>query len=186
MKNILIRNKDYVLIRFASQHASQQLASNKTQTVGKEQKTQVSLIKKAPQFKISSRTQVVPSAILRLGSKKNNFFVNVTDLDGRTRIKYSTGLFEGKIGKVKKTKKTINKFVQVILSWACLFIHKHFKRVRIFIKTDKTNASTYLRHLNRDLSFLGLLGSNDKKIVTLQVNIPTPHNGCRAPKKRRI
>lgn len=103
--------------------------------------------------------------------KKNNVFVNITEMNGKTIIKYTTGLIQK-----KKNKKQIRSIVKWIIEKIAIFIKKNFNCIKIRIKG----------HTNKAISYLKEIKKKKIKIIAYENNIKNIHNGCRQPKKRRI
>lgn len=146
--------------------------------------------KKTPGFPTKERnqrfTKPLSACALRINIKKNNFFVNITNTQGKTLARFSTGLYETK--KNAQAKKNMPKYIKLILYHACTFVKSNFKTARIFIKTTSPKVNYYVKVL---FFYLKPFAKTNhiflkKGVVSLHINIPTPHNGCRPPKKRRI
>jgi ribosomal protein S11 len=109
--------------------------------------------------------------------KKNNVFVNVTNLKGQVSvIKFSSGLIQKK--KSKKTSQTAAKWM---IEKVLLVVKNNlFDCVKMVIKGHTSKSVAYLRDFAR--------GAKRKKIkiISFQNFVPIAHNGCRPPKKRRI
>ena len=109
--------------------------------------------------------------------KKNNVFVNVTNLKGqRSVIKFSSGLIQK-----KKSKKLLKTTAQWMIEKVLLVVKNNFfDCVKMVIKGQNSKSLSYLREFAR--------GAKRKKIkiISFQNFVPIAHNGCRPPKKRRI
>jgi hypothetical protein len=93
-------------------------------------------------------TQKQPYACcaLRIHLKKNNFFVNITNLKGRTLARFSTGIFETKSN--ARAKKNMIKYIKLILYHACSFVKTNFQTTRVYIKSDRPNLRLYFKILS--------------------------------------
>lgn len=111
--------------------------------------------------------------VVRFSMKKNNVFVNLTSLKGRTILKFSAGLIQK-----RKTKKELRSIVKFIIDKISFFIKANFDCVKIYIKSDGS--------AKKALSLFKYFKRKRLKIVYFKAQIPIAHNGCRAPKKRRI
>ena len=109
--------------------------------------------------------------IVRITIKKNNVFINVTDLLGKTILKFSSGLVQK-----KKNKRKLHSVVKFILNKISSFVRNNFDAIKIIIKGRGTKAFSYLKELKK----------KNLKIILFKNYLPFVHNGCRPPKKRRI
>jgi ribosomal protein S11 len=111
--------------------------------------------------------------IVRFSMKKNNIFVNLTNLKGQTILKFTAGLIQK-----RKTKKELRSIVKFIIDKISFFIKANFDCAKIIIKSDGSakKALSLFKHFKR----------KKLKIVYFKAHLPIAHNGCRAPKKRRI
>lgn len=111
--------------------------------------------------------------VVRFSVKKNNIFVNLTNLKGQTIVKFSAGLIQK-----RKTKKELHSIVKFIIDKISFFINANFDCVKLIIKTDGS--------AKKAISFFKLFKQKKIKIVYFKAQLPIVHNGCRAPKKRRL
>jgi ribosomal protein S11 len=111
--------------------------------------------------------------VVRFSMKKNNIFVNLTSLKGQTILKFSAGLIQK-----RKTKKELRSIVKFIIDKLSFFIKANFDCVKIIIKSDGS--------AKKALSLFKYFKRKRLKIVYFKAHLPIVHNGCRAPKKRRI
>nr|BBH42911.1 30S ribosomal protein S11 [Marophrys sp. SRT127] len=137
--------------------------------------------------------------------KKNNknIFVNVTNTEGQTIIKFTAGSIRGgtnsaPMGKAnrassnslpflsrrvntqtsRKGKKQPRTAARWIIEKISYFIRNNFDCVKIIVKGYTPKSLPYLRELKRQGKKL--------TVVYFQNRVPIPHNGCRPPRKRRI
>lgn len=110
---------------------------------------------------------------IRMKLKENNVFVNVTNLKGQTIIKYSSGIISTKGNKNKKRSRAA---IQWIIDKTSAFVKANFDCTKIIINAESVRSATYLKEYKR----------KKLDIVYFQSKIPTIHNGCRLPKKRKI
>jgi ribosomal protein S11 len=111
--------------------------------------------------------------VVRFSMKKNNIFVNLTNLKGQTILKFTAGLIQK-----RKTKKELRSIVKFIIDKISFFIKANFDCVKIFIKSDGS--------AKKAMSLFKYFRRKKLKIVYFNAQLPIVHNGCRAPKKRRI
>ena len=111
------------------------------------------------------------TCVVYLSIKKNNVFVNVTDIKGQTIIKFSSGLIQK-----NKSKKQLPSIIKWIFEKLSYFVKNNFNHVKLIIKAPRTKSFFYLRELKR----------KRLPIIYFENRIPLAHNGCRSPKKRRI
>jgi ribosomal protein S11 len=124
--------------------------------------------------------------------KKNNIFVNVTNTEGQTIIKFTAGSIrgshaQGKAGRIQgstlpprpaKTKKQPRTAARWIIEKISYFIRNNFDCVKIIVKGYTPKSLLYLRELKRQRKKL--------TIVYFQNRAPIIHNGCRPPRRRRV
>lgn len=103
--------------------------------------------------------------------KRNNVFVNLTNLKGQTLIKFSSGLVQK-----TKNKKQLKATAKFIIEKISHFAKVNFDCTQIIIKAPSTKSSSYLKEFRR----------RRLDVVYLKSQIPIVHNGCRPPKKRRL
>ena len=82
--------------------------------------------------------------IVRITIKKNNVFINITDLLGKTILKFSSGLVQK-----KKNKRKLHSVVKFILNKISFFIKNNFEAIKIIIKGRGTKAFSYLKELKK-------------------------------------
>lgn len=109
--------------------------------------------------------------------KKNNVFVNVTNIKGdKSVIKFSSGLVQK-----KKSKKMLKSRAQWMIEKVMLVIkNNYFAAVKMVIKGKNAKGITYIREFARQAKRKKI------KIISLENFVPISHNGCRLKKKRRV
>lgn len=112
-----------------------------------------------------------PMCIIFLSAKKNNVFINLTDLKGHTIIKFSSGIIQK-----NNSKKQLTWILKWIFEKLSYFVKNNFNFVKLIIKAPRTKSFFYLRELKR----------KRLPIISFQIRVPISHNGCRPPKKRRV
>lgn len=127
--------------------------------------------KKKPKIK-KKITVAVPTGIAHILSSSNNTIVTITDTGGNTITWASTGT-SGFSGSKKSTP-----FAAGIASEraAKKALERGVKEVEVFIKGPGAGRESAIRSLQA----AGL------RIKAIKDVTPIPHNGCRAPKRRRV
>jgi ribosomal protein S11 len=113
--------------------------------------------------------------IVRITLKKNNVFMNVTDVKGHTIIKFSSGLVQKN---AKQNKKKLFSLVKFILNKISIFVKNNFDAIKIIIKGRGHKSFSFLKELKKK--------KLQSKIIYFENKLPLVHNGCRPPKKRRL
>ncbi len=117
------------------------------------------------------RKKGIYCCIIRMTLKKNNVFVNLTNLKGQTIIKFTSGLIQK-----KKNKSKLRSIIKWIIEKLSFPVKNNFDCIKIIIKGHSVKSFSYLKELKR----------KKLKIIYFESRIPIIHNGCRPPKKRRI
>ena len=115
--------------------------------------------------------------IVRITLKKNNVFMNVTDVKGHTIIKFSSGLVQ-KNAKQNGTKKKLFSLVKFILNKVSVFVKNNFDAIKIIIKGRGHKSFSFLKEFKKK--------KLQSQIIYFENKLPLVHNGCRPPKKRRL
>lgn len=125
--------------------------------------------KSKPKKKI---TKNVPKAIAHVLATFNNTIVTITDLKGDTLCWCSTGTV-GFSGSKKSTPFAAGKAAE-----AAAIKAKDYgvKEVEVFVKGPGSGRESAIRSLQQ----AGLM------VRAIRDVTPIPHNGCRAPKRRRV
>lgn len=109
--------------------------------------------------------------IIKVKLTKNNVFINVTNIYGKTIIKLSAGNVQK-----KKNKKALFSITKILLSRTANFVRRNFHKVNLIVKGNPYKSLMFLKRIN----------AKRIKIKTYENLIPLVHNGCRPPKKRRL
>jgi ribosomal protein S11 len=135
--------------------------------------TNISMLETEKSLTESKEANFRYCCVVRFSMKKNNIFVNLTNLRGQTILKFTAGLIQK-----RKTKKELRSIVKFIIDKISFFIKANFDCAKIIIKSDGSakKALSLFKHFKR----------KKLKIVYFKAHLPIAHNGCRAPKKRRI
>ena len=110
--------------------------------------------------------------VAHIKSTFNNTIISITDLNGAVLSWASAGT----VG-FKGTKKS-TPFAAQLASEACAkrAMEHGLKRVNVFVKGPGSGRETAIRSLQA----VGL------EVILIKDCTPIPHNGCRAPKRRRV
>lgn len=111
-------------------------------------------------------------AVVRVIWKKNNVFINITNLRGKTIYKMSAGCIEK-----RKVKKELRKMLNFMLESVSVFVKANFDSVHILVKG---------KSLKSIFPVFNTLRYKETPITRLKVSSGVLHNGCRPPKKRRV
>ncbi|WGS66320.1 30S ribosomal protein S11 [Enterobacteriaceae bacterium ET-AT1-13] len=114
----------------------------------------------------------ISEGIAHIYSSFNNTIITITDLKGNTLVSSSSGA-SGFKGSRKSTP-----FSAQVATERCSILLKKYgvKNLQIKIKGPGSGRESTIRSLNS-------LGFNIISIIDVT---PIPHNGCRAPKRRRV
>ncbi|MCC6731537.1 MAG: 30S ribosomal protein S11 [Chthonomonadales bacterium] len=114
----------------------------------------------------------VPAGVVHIQSTFNNTIISITDVKGDT-ISWSSA---GAIG-FKGTKKGTPFAAQIAAENAARKAMEHgMRRVEVFVRGPGSGRETAVRSLQA----VGL------EVALIKDVTPIPHNGCRAPKRRRV
>ncbi len=115
----------------------------------------------------------VAEGIAHVQSTFNNTLVTVTDRNGNTLSWASSG----SVGLFKGTRKGTPFAAQVASERAARAAMEHgLRRVEVYVKGPGSGRETAIRALQS----VGL------EVTLIKDVTPIPHNGCRAPKRRRV
>ena len=107
--------------------------------------------------------------------------MNVTDIHGKTIIKFSTGL--STIQKRKSSqKKKLASLAKFILAKIHIFVKNNFDSIKIIIKGEGHKSFSFLKEFLRNKRKL----YQRPEILYFENRLPIVHNGCRPPSKRRL
>lgn len=123
-------------------------------------------------YNMINSVKKVFSAILNIIITNNNCIITVTDLFGNTLFWESAGT-SGFKGAKKKSPFVIQTIINNVVKKSENF---KIKNIEINIKGEGSSRLLALQTLST--SQFNIISINDKNTI--------PHNGCRAPKKRRI
>jgi ribosomal protein S11 len=134
------------------------------------------------------KTTLQLCCVIHTTLKKNNIFVNLTNTEGQTILKFTAGSIRGSFGPQgnrsgKKSKKQPRTAARWIIEKISYFIRNNFDCVKIIVKAcgdaapSSTSLSPYLSELKRRKKL---------SIVYFQNRVPIVHNGCRVPRRRRV
>ncbi|XZR52708.1 MAG: 30S ribosomal protein S11 [Enterobacteriaceae bacterium] len=120
---------------------------------------------------IKNKKQIL-NGIVHINSSFNNTIITITDIKGNTLVSSSSGT-SGFKGSRKSTP-----FSAQIAAERCAILVKKYgvKNLEIKVKGPGPGRESTIRSFNS-------LGFNITNIIDVT---PIPHNGCRAPKKRRV
>jgi small subunit ribosomal protein S11 len=114
----------------------------------------------------------VPYGVAHIKSSFNNTIVTITDQEGNT-ISWATA---GNVG-FKGSRKSTPFAAQMAAEAAGRRAMEHgMKKIDVFVKGPGSGRETAIRSL----------GAIGLEVGTIQDVTPTPHNGCRPPKRRRV
>lgn len=114
----------------------------------------------------------IVQGVAHIQSTFNNTLITITDVRGDT-ISWSSS---GSIG-FKGTKKGTPFAAQIAAETAARKAMEHgLRRIEVYIKRPGSGRETAIRSLQA----VGL------EIILIRDVTPIPHNGCRAPKRRRV
>ena len=114
----------------------------------------------------------IPNAIAHIRSTFNNTIITITDLEGNTIAWSSAG-----IAGFKGSRKSTPFAAQLAARDVATKAQEHgVKNLTVFIKGPGSGREAAIRSLQASGFRIGFI-----KDVT-----PIPHNGCRAPKRRRV
>jgi len=115
----------------------------------------------------------IAQGVVHIQSTFNNTLVTITDVKGET-ISWSSA---GSVGGFKGTRKGTPFAAQLAAEKAARLAMEHgLRRVEVMVKGPGSGRETAIRALQA----VGLEVSLIKDVT------PIPHNGCRAPKRRRV
>ena len=114
----------------------------------------------------------VPYGVAHIKSSFNNTIVSITDQDGNVLAWASAG----NVG-FKGSRKSTPFAAQMAAQAAGRRAMDHgMKKIDVFVKGPGSGRETAIRSL----------GAIGLEVGTIQDVTPTPHNGCRPPKRRRV
>ncbi len=114
----------------------------------------------------------VPYGVAHIKSSFNNTIVCITDLQGNV-ISWASA---GNVG-FKGSRKSTPFAAQMAAEAAGRRAMEHgMKKIDVFVKGPGSGRETAIRSL----------GAIGLEVGTIQDVTPTPHNGCRPPKRRRV
>ncbi|WMC18782.1 MAG: 30S ribosomal protein S11 [Enterobacteriaceae bacterium PSpicST2] len=120
---------------------------------------------------IKNKKQIL-NAIVHINSSFNNTIITFTDIKGNTLVSSTSGA-----SGFKGSKKSTPFSAQIAAEKCAIFAKKNgIKNLEIKVKGPGPGRESSIRSLNS-------LGFNITSIIDVT---PIPHNGCRAPKKRRV
>jgi small subunit ribosomal protein S11 len=130
------------------------------------------LVRKATERTKQKEKRNVIHGVAHIKSTFNNTIISITDLNGAVLSWASAGT----VG-FKGTKKS-TPFAAQLASEACAkrAMEHGLKRVNVFVKGPGSGRETAIRSLQA----VGL------EVILIKDCTPIPHNGCRAPKRRRV
>ncbi len=126
--------------------------------------------RKGPPRKRAARA--VPSGIAHIQATFNNTIVTITDLSGNV-MAWSSG---GKAGFSGSRKSTAYAAQMVAQDAGKTAVARGMREVKVFVKGPGSGRESAIRALQT----AGLTITMIKDVT------PIPHNGCRAPKRRRV
>ena len=114
----------------------------------------------------------ITSGVAHVNASFNNTMITITDAQGNT-ISWSSA---GSMG-FKGSRKSTPFAAQLAAENAARKAQEHgVKKVDVFVKGPGSGRETAIRSL----------GAIGLEVGTIQDVTPTPHNGCRPPKRRRV
>ncbi len=130
------------------------------------------MVRKATERTKQKEKRNVIHGVAHIKSTFNNTIISITDLNGAVLSWASAGT----VG-FKGTKKS-TPFAAQLASEACAkrAMEHGLKRVNVFVKGPGSGRETAIRSLQA----VGL------EVILIKDCTPIPHNGCRAPKRRRV
>jgi small subunit ribosomal protein S11 len=115
----------------------------------------------------------IAQGVVHIQSTFNNTLVTITDVKGET-ISWSSA---GSVGGFKGTRKGTPFAAQLAAEKAARLAMEHgLRRVDVMVKGPGSGRETAIRALQA----VGL------EVALIKDVTPIPHNGCRAPKRRRV
>ena len=121
----------------------------------------------------SKEKKNIVHAIVHIQSTFNNTLVTITDVRGDT-ISWASS---GSVGMFKGSRKGTPFAAQIASERAARAAMEHgLRRVEVFVKGPGAGRETAIRALQ----------SVNLEVTMIRDVTPIPHNGCRAPKKRRV
>ena len=116
--------------------------------------------------------KVGTNGVAHVQASFNNTIVTVTDMDGNV-ISWASG---GKVG-FKGSRKSTPFAAQMAAESAARRAQEHgMKKVDVFVKGPGSGRETAIRSLQ----------ATGLEVGSIQDVTPSPHNGCRPPKRRRV
>ena len=129
------------------------------------------MAKEATRVRRRERKNIV-SGVAHVNASFNNTMITITDAQGNT-ISWSSA---GSMG-FKGSRKSTPYAAQMAAEAAARQAQEHgMKKVDVFVKGPGSGRETAIRSL----------GAVGLEVGTIQDVTPTPHNGCRPPKRRRV
>lgn len=130
------------------------------------------MVRKATERTKQKEKRNVIHGVAHIKSTFNNTIISITDLNGAVLSWASAGT----VG-FKGTKKS-TPFAAQLASEACArrAMEHGLKRVNVFVRGPGSGRETAIRSLQA----VGL------EVIVIKDCTPIPHNGCRAPKRRRV
>lgn len=114
----------------------------------------------------------VPIGVAHIQATFNNTIVTIADVNGNTISWSSAGVL-----RFKGSRKSTPFAAQMVAEDAARKAMEHgVKQVGVFVKGPGTGRESALR----------AIAATGLKITHIRDVTPIPHNGCRAPKKRRV
>jgi hypothetical protein len=110
--------------------------------------------------------------ITRLVVRERNVFVNVTNLKGQTIVKFAAS------SRRPSTQQPKRSVIRGIVERVGSAIGGHYDYTKVVVQARSTEMISYLKESLRKYK--------KPKIIYYAGRVPTAHNGCRPPKKRRI
>jgi len=115
---------------------------------------------------------VVPSGIAHIQATFNNTMVTITDLSGNVVVWSSAG----KVGFSGSRKSTAYAAQMVAADAGNAAVALGMREVKVYVKGPGSGRESAIRALQ----------ATGLTITVIRDVTPIPHNGCRAPKRRRV
>jgi len=116
--------------------------------------------------------KVVPSGIAHIQATFNNTMVTITDLSGNVVVWSSAG----KVGFSGSRKSTAYAAQMVAADAGNAAVALGMREVKVYVKGPGSGRESAIRALQ----------ATGLTITVIRDVTPIPHNGCRAPKRRRV
>ena len=125
-----------------------------------------------PKSKAKKVKNNIPSGIAHITASFNNTIVTITDVSGNV-VAWSSSGVKG----FKGSRKSTPFAAQMAAEAAARRAQEHgMRKVDVFVKGPGSGRETAIRSLQ----------ATGLEVGSIQDVTPTPHNGCRPPKKRRV